>query len=178
MIKKKICMLGSFGVGKTSLTARFVHSIYEDKYHTSVGVKVDKKVAPVDGHEVTMMLWDMAGEEDNLPIKLNYVRDAAGYLLVIDGTRADSLRVAMNIQGRIASSIGDLPFVVAINKADQRESWEIQAPQLADLGSQGWRFFDTSAKTGEGVEDAFLTLARLMLQAQASRTDDSPTELV
>ena len=51
MQKKKICLLGSYGVGKTSLVARFVHSMFADKYHTTVGVKIDKKVLTVDGEE-------------------------------------------------------------------------------------------------------------------------------
>src|SRR5258707_1478637 len=98
MVKKKICLLGSFGVGKTSLVARFVHSMFADKYHTTVGVKIDKKILDVEGEELTLMLWDMAGEEDNAPVKLNQVRDAAGYLLVVDGTRSRTLDIAQNIQ--------------------------------------------------------------------------------
>jgi len=131
-MKKKICMLGSFGVGKTSLTARFVRSQYEDKYHTTVGVKVDKKVVNIDGQEVTLMLWDMAGEEENLPIKLNYVKDAAGYLLVVDGSRRKTFEVALSIQERVATNVGELPFVVALNKADQKETWEVEASELGN----------------------------------------------
>ena len=164
-------MLGSFGVGKTSLTARFVLSQYDDRYHTTVGVKVDKKVVQVDGAEMTLMLWDMAGEEDNLPIKLNYVRDAAGYLLVIDGTRAKTLDVGVSIQDRVQTNIGSLPFVVAVNKTDQRESWEVQVSQLEELAARGWPLFETSAKTGDRVEDAFLTLAGLILKTQDQDED-------
>lgn len=94
MLKKKICLLGSYGVGKTSLVGRFVHSMFADKYHTTVGVKIDKKVLTVGGEEVTLMLWDMAGEEDGAPVKLNQVKDASGYLLVADGTRGKTLDVA------------------------------------------------------------------------------------
>jgi GTPase SAR1 family protein len=71
MLKKKICMLGSYGVGKTSLVGRFVRSMFDDKYHTTVGVKIDKKVLSIEDQEVTLMLWDMAGEEDGAPVKLN-----------------------------------------------------------------------------------------------------------
>jgi small GTP-binding protein len=165
MVKKKICMLGSFGVGKTSLTAQFVSRMFSDKYHTTIGVKVDKKIVVIDSNEVTLMLWDMAGEEENLPIKLPYVRDAAGYFLVIDGTREKTLDVAVNIQDRIRNNIGDLPFVVAVNKFDQRENWEVQEPQIAALVARGWPVFQTSAKSGGQVEEAFVALARLTLKA-------------
>lgn len=169
-------MLGSFGVGKTSLTARFVLSMFDEKYHTTIGVKVDKKVLQVNGADLTLMLWDMAGEEDDAPVKLNYVRDAAGYLLVVDGTRGATLDVARSIHERIRGDIGEMPFVVAINKADQRESWEIRDSQLQDLTTLGAPLFETSAKTGEKVEAAFHTLAGMILAAQEAGGDDIPGE--
>jgi len=169
-------MLGSFGVGKTSLTARYVLSMFDEKYHTTVGVKVDKKVLQIDDTEMTLMLWDMAGEEADAPVKLNYVRDAAGYLLVIDGTRGGTLDVARSIHERVRGNIGALPFVVALNKADQRESWEIQEAQLRDLAALGGPLFETSAKTGEKVEEAFHTLAGMILAAQEAGKD-GPEEL-
>jgi len=161
MLKKKICLLGSFGVGKTSLVARFVHTLFSDKYHTTVGVKIDKKVLSVDGQEVTLMIWDMAGEDDKVPVKLNQVRDASGYLLVIDGTRRKTFEIAQSIQQRVENEIGKQPFLVLINKADLREQWEI--PDLAD---RGWTILKTSAKTGECVEEAFLSLTSSILKAQ------------
>ena len=56
MIQKKICMVGAFGVGKTSLVSRYVHSIFSEKYQTTVGVKIDKKVVQSRGAEVTLVL--------------------------------------------------------------------------------------------------------------------------
>ena len=64
MIQKKICMIGTSGVGKTSLVSRFVQSIFADKYLTTVGVKIDKKIVTVDGTEMTLMIWDLAGDDD------------------------------------------------------------------------------------------------------------------
>src|SRR5215469_18953326 len=125
MQKKKICLLGSYSVGKTSLVARFVHSMFADKYHTTVGVKIDKKVLNIGGDEIILMLWDLAGEEDGAPVKLNQVKDTSGYLLVIDGTRAKTLEIARNIQQRVANEIGARPFLALVNKADLRETWEI-----------------------------------------------------
>jgi small GTP-binding protein len=172
MDKKKICMLGSYGVGKTSLVSRFVHSIFADKYQTTVGVKIDKKIVTVDGKEVTLMLWDMAGEEDNAPVKINQVRDAAGYLLVVDGTRARTLDVARSIQQRVEAEVGPRPFFMLINKADLRDTWEIPDSVWAELKAAGWTMLETSAKSGDHVEDAFLSLASRTLQPQAETSDD------
>src|SRR5579863_8946120 len=106
MVKKKICMLGYYGVGKTSLVSQFVSQIFADKYQTTVGVKIDKKVVTLDRQEVTLMLWDVAGEEDGAPVKLSYARDASGYLLVVDGCRKKTFDAALNIQQRVEHEIG------------------------------------------------------------------------
>jgi hypothetical protein len=172
MQKKKICMLGSYGVGKTSLVARFVRSMFADTYQTTVGVKIDKKVLDVNGEEVTLMLWDMAGEEDNAPVKLNQVKDASGYLLVVDGTRSRTLDVARSIQQRVAAEVGARPFLVLVNKADLRETWEIPDSVWAELAAAGWTVLETSAKSGQHVEEAFLSLTSRMLQAQVENSDD------
>jgi small GTP-binding protein len=172
MQKKKICLLGSYGVGKTSLVARFVHSMFADKYHTTVGVKIDKKVLKVDGEEVILMLWDMAGEEDAAPVRLNQVRDASGYLLVADGTRSRTLDAARSIHERVESELGARPFLLLVNKADLRETWEVPDSAWGELADSGWTILETSAKSGEHVEEAFLSLASRMLKAQVELADD------
>jgi len=63
MIQKKICMVGVFGTGKTCLVQQFVHSRFSVKYHSTVGVKIDRKVVPVEEGEVTLLLWDLAAHE-------------------------------------------------------------------------------------------------------------------
>jgi len=101
MIQKKICMVGSFGVGKTSLVARYVKSIFSDKYLTTLGVKIDKKSLSVDGEEVNLMLWDLAGEDALTVIKPMQLRGASGYILVADGCRASTLDAAIDLQSRV-----------------------------------------------------------------------------
>jgi len=172
MQKKKICMLGSYGVGKTSLVSRFVSSMFSDSYHSNVGVKIDKKIVAVDGEEVTLMLWDLAGEEDGAPVKLQQVRDTSGYLLVADGTRASTLDVARSIQQRADDEIGRRPFLLLVNKADLRDSWEVQESAWEELGAAGWTILETSARSGAHVEEAFLTLTSRILKAQAEEDDD------
>jgi len=159
-------MLGSFGVGKTSLVARFVRSMFAHKYQTTVGVKIDKKIVQVDGREMTLMLWDMAGEEDGAPVKLNQVQDAAGYFLVVDGCRSKTLDVALSIQQRVESEIGPRPFLLLANKVDERANWEVVDSVWQDLVGRGWTILESSAKTGQNVEEAFSTLAGRIVKAQ------------
>ncbi len=162
-VQKKICMLGASAVGKTSLVKRFVESIYSDKYHTTVGVKVDKKVVKVDDKQVTMMLWDIEGQDEFQDLRKPYLRGAGGALLVADGTRRQTLTLALELRQTLSTNVGPVPVVLAINKTDLSSAWEIHDSEIETLSAQGLTVVKTSAKTGMGVEEAFLTLARLIL---------------
>jgi small GTP-binding protein len=159
MVKRKVCMLGAFSVGKTSLVSRFVHSVFSEKYHTTVGVKVDKKVVQVAGDDVALLIWDIYGEDDIQEVRMSYVRGAAGYLLVVDGTRRDTLATALKIRERVRGELGEVPFVMLVNKADLAEQWVLRDDELDALSSDGWTVIRSSAKTGEGVEEGFSILA-------------------
>jgi small GTP-binding protein len=163
MVQKKVCMLGAFGVGKTSLVRRYVQSIFSDAYLTTVGVKIDKKTLNVGAEPVTLILWDIAGEDDVTTIRTSYLRGAAGYFLVVDVTRAETLEVARSIQGRVTSEIGSVPFLFLLNKVDLQENWEIAGQPLEELEHAGAVILRTSAKTGEGVEEAFQELAKRLV---------------
>ena len=158
-LQKKICMLGSFGVGKTSLVRRFVESVFSETYLTTVGVKIDKKIVALGDRTMTLILWDVAGEDDISPLKMSYVRGAAGYVLVADGTRQPTLDVALSIRQRIEAEYGALPFVLLLNKNDLREQWQIAPQTLEELPAKGCTARLSSARTGEGVERAFRDLA-------------------
>ena len=161
MIQKKVCMLGATGVGKTSLVRQFVKSVFSEKYHSTIGVKVDKKVVRLDQNEVTMMLWDLQGEDDEFKIKPSFLRGASGYILVVDLTRKDTLEKAKRIQFMIEDEVGPVPFMVLFNKNDLEDEIEIDHEWMVEFA--GERVLRTSAKTGENVEEAFMGLAMKMV---------------
>ena len=173
MIQKKICMLGSAGVGKTSLVARFVQGIFSAKYLSTVGVKIDKKNLKVDDQEVLLLLWDLAGEDSRSQVQTSFLRGAAGYFLVCDGTWAESLVTAKSIQQRAIETVGDIPFMLVVNKSDLWNRWEITAPELEKLVAEGWKVQVTSAKSGDGVEEMFTKLTQDMLRERPMSDDDA-----
>ena len=163
MIQKKICMLGSFAVGKTSLVSRFVSSMFSEKYHTTVGVKIDKKNLTLNQKDVTLMLWDIYGQDDFQTVQQSYLRGASGYLLVVDGTRRATLETAHTLHKMAQDVAGPVPFLVVLNKADLEPQWEVDDKGLWKLVEHGAAVVRTSAKTGEGVEETFAKLARAMI---------------
>lgn len=167
MIQKKICLLGGFGVGKTSLVSRFVHSIFSDKYLTTIGVKIEKKSLDLPQTPVELVIWDIYGHDDFQKLRVSYLRGASGYLLVADGTRRETLDTAVEVQRLAEGTLGRVPFILAVNKADLRSAWQIDEAAIEDRKRAGWHVVQTSAKTGDMVEGAFSTLGNRMLAADS-----------
>jgi small GTP-binding protein len=167
MVQKKVCMLGSFSVGKTSLVRRFVESLFDEKYHTTIGVKVDKKVVQASGEEVTLVLWDLHGEDAFQKMRMSYLRGMSGYLLAIDPTRRQTLEDALSLQERVHEAMGAIPSILVLNKCDLLEEWDIDLDRVALLEERGQAVIRASARTGEGVEQGFSRLASAMLQSPA-----------
>lgn len=160
---RKVCMLGDFGVGKTSLVARFVRSTFSDKYLTTVGVKVDSKEVAVPGHApLKLVLWDIAGRSALDAPSANYLRGASALLLVADGTREGSLSSALNLLMQSRESLPDAVAVLAVNKLDLVERWEVAPATLAAL-RRNLPVVETSALSGAGVEDAFAAIAQRLV---------------
>lgn len=162
MLQKKICMLGGFSVGKTSLVRRFVQSIFSDTYLTTVGVKIDKKSVALPNRAVDLILWDLAGEDDIGSFRVSNVRGATGLVLVADGTRAATLAVALTLRERAEAEFGAMPFVLLFNKSDLSDRWEISDREIDEFRQLGWQIYLTSALSGEHVDDAFHQLASMV----------------
>jgi len=160
-IQKKICLLGDFGVGKTSLVQRFVEGRFDDKYLSTVGVKISRKTLERSYGNMNMLLWDLAGSNGFESLSNTYMQGATGALIVCDLTRRDTLIACENYarQMRIITPGAQLVFVG--NKVDMAKERVVSVPDLlAVLSAFNERtFFLTSAKTGEQVEEAFIHLA-------------------
>ena len=163
-MQKKICLLGTFAVGKSSLMERFVKSIFSERYHTTVGVHVQKRTVELESGSIDLIIWDLAGEDEFVSLRTAYLRGAGGYILVADGTRRETLSKALEMQRCATGALGGVPFALMVNKTDLRDDWAVQDADLNGLTGKGWMVFRTSAKTGEGVSDGFIRLARAMVR--------------
>lgn len=163
MSKFKVCMLGAFAVGKTSLVQRYVHSMFSDRYQTTLGVKIDKKSMQLDGSSVEFILWDLAGEDDFINVRSSYLRGSAGGVLVADGTRAETLDIVFDLKDKLFKEVGEVPIILIINKTDLRDSWNIDSQQIEALRQEGWQVIETSALDSSNVDEAFSLLATQML---------------
>jgi small GTP-binding protein len=168
LISKKVCLLGDFAVGKTSLVRRFVYDLFDEKYISTIGVKVSRKTVGVsrvdDVVELTMMLWDLGGGEEFHQVRASYLRGAAGAVLVCDLTRSETLDQLRTCADELLSISPGAELILAANKCDLTDQQRLAPAQIeavaADLDAP---CYVTSAKTGEEVETLFRHLGRLLV---------------
>lgn len=158
MISRKVILTGSFGVGKTSLFNRFVYNQFDEKYLTTIGVKVNKKQFELDGQEVSLLLWDIAGEISQDKVPVSYFLGATGVFYVFDLSRPSTFKNIKSDLEYLRDTVPDAVIKIIANKKDllQPEQLEEVVQQLTPIK---WDAL-TSAKTGENVEDTLIALAR------------------
>lgn len=164
-ITSKVCIVGDFAVGKTSVVERFVNNQFSEKYLTTIGVKVDTKEIDLlrRGVRQKLVLWDVAGTDRFGDTEFAYLRGASGYVFVADGTRSLTLGTVSGLRERIAERYGAKPSVLLINKHDLSSQWEVTEQALEKLSQHFDALFLTSAKTGAEVENALTRLAELIV---------------
>ncbi|HEY5948572.1 MAG TPA: Rab family GTPase [Kofleriaceae bacterium] len=153
--KLKVCLIGATGVGKTSVTGRFVHSIFSDTYRTTIGVKIETQEVRRGDRVVQLVIWDLSGEDEFQSVQTSYVAGSAGFLLVVDGTRRATVDTGRILVGRVRETAGNIPFVVLVNKADLVASWDVRHEDLAPLRERAFAVVETSARTGAGIQESF-----------------------
>ncbi|MCX7706675.1 MAG: GTP-binding protein [Anaerolineae bacterium] len=167
-LSKKVCLLGDYAVGKTSLVRRFVYNLFDDKYLSTIGVKVSRKsiVLPRNGDlvELTLMLWDLAGSEEYDTVRASYLRGAAGAIIVCDLTRPASLESISCYAAELHRISPGARLVIAANKEDLRDQRQVADEQVAEQAAalHAAHYF-TSAKTGANVEAVFRHLGQLLV---------------
>lgn len=167
-ISKKVCLLGDFAVGKTSLVRRFVYNLFNDKYISTIGVKVNRKTVTVPRGtgivEVAMMLWDMAGSEEFEKVRGSYLRGASGVVWVCDLTRPETLDSLSVYTGILSKVSPNAQLILAANKRDLIDQQRITMPQIeAVAANANAPYYLTSAKTGDEVDRLFSHLGRLLV---------------
>ncbi|MBZ8182096.1 MAG: Rab family GTPase [Oscillatoria sp. PMC 1051.18] len=173
VISKKICLVGDFSVGKTSLIRRFVDRQFSDRYLSTVGVKISRKSVEVPAPEgtgnqqVQLIVWDIEGQTKFKAIAPSYLQGAKGAIIVADVTRSETIE---NLQQHLDLFFSVCPkglAVIALNKLDLVSEEELEAQfKLVHFPEQPQVIaaHTTSAKTGKDVDEIFHKLAYNMLK--------------
>ncbi|PZV13813.1 MAG: GTP-binding protein [Pseudanabaena sp.] len=177
VISQKVCLIGDFGVGKTSLIRQFVDRQFSDKYLSTVGVKISRKLVSINGDvdvsqeelkQLQLIVWDIEGSTRFKAIAPSYLLGAKGALIVGDVTRQSSIQNLKDHVQLFKSVNHKSSLIIALNKVDLIEIHEREhmlqsiSTEFANLNIS---VQITSAKTGEGVDETFQKLASQMLMS-------------
>ncbi len=169
-IKRKILLLGDGEVGKTSLIRKYVLDKFDDKYIATIGAKVTKKELKITTDDekfyITLMIWDILGQKDYKSIQTRSYKGADGVILVADFTRKDTLPSLEDYWlANIKGMVPNIQLIFVANKSDLKEEAQFTIKDLQKMAAKyNSEFFSSSAKTGENVEQLFITLGKKLIE--------------
>lgn len=178
-LNKKIVLVGDPAVGKTSLIRRFVQNSFDDKYIATIGVKVSKKSMSMNFHEseirLDMMIFDILGQHDFRSLRRMYVDGSDGVIMVGDLTRVESISSIESFwYPEMEKLLGKVPMMLMGNKIDLTNTHSEGVSLLKmESGILLCPFQLCSAKTGEGVEKTFSTIARELIEKHLEKEKSS-----
>ena len=161
-------LLGNSEVGKTSLIRRYTNGLFKEEYISTIGIDYDSKKEIIDDINVQVKLWDTAGQERFRAITPNNLRNAEGIMLVFDITNSDSFNALKDWLESIKTHFGEknisIPIIIVGNKIDLEDKRDVEKDDANKFAQENnYKYFETSAKTGEGVDNAVRELVRQIL---------------
>lgn len=185
VIENKVVILGHTGVGKTSLVNQYVRGTYQGNTTTTIGAAYTQKFIDLNNYRISLQIWDTAGQERFRSMLPMYYRNAQAAILVYDVTDPTTMEKlpewVYELQQRGSQ---DIILTIASNKADLAgTSPQSVAPEVAQAYAKeiGATMFETSAKTGKGIESLFNDLAQKLLQrhlATEQQKNQAPNNVV
>ena len=164
----KLILIGSSGVGKSSILKRYIQKIFEEEYTCTIGVDFFMKSLNISNKSIKLQLWDTAGTEKFKSITTGYYRGANAAFVVFDLTYKSSFEsVSEWIQNYYKYSNPDSEkYVILIgNKSDLKEKREISEEEIYDFAKNNKiKYFETSAKNGENIDECFYFIAEKLMK--------------
>ena len=165
----RVVVIGDASVGKTSILNQLIDNKFNEFEASTVGMNYQLFTNDVDGIHVEMQIWDTAGQEKFRSLGTVYFRNSIGAIVVFDLTSRSSF---YNL-GKWVSAFTDVAesdaviFIVG-NKCDLKDEISLQKSEVLEwVESNGYKYFETSAKTGAGVNELFVAMSRELVQVRA-----------
>lgn len=165
-LRRKVCVLGAPGVGKTSLVRRFVNREFDEDYQQTIGVAISKGTLSFDDITLETMVWDYEGSVPGSHYNPSFISGASGLIFVVDVTEPDTLDHLLDAQAQGRGYTGSRPSVLVANKIDLTHDFALTRQQLEKAGQHNWFIIQASAKSGDHVDEAFMKLGQMMLDAR------------
>ena len=165
----QILLIGDSSVGKTSLIQRYANGIFKEEYLATVGLDFYTKQETINNINVLVRLWDTAGQERFKSLTPNYFKNAEGVIITYDITSSQSFENLKFWINSIKTNLGEkniiIPIIIVGNKLDMKDIGDITREEAEKFAKENkYKYFETSAKTGEGVDDAIRDLVNQVLE--------------
>ncbi len=162
----KVISIGAGGTGKSCLIKRYCEERFVSKYIATIGVDYGVKPVNVDGQDVRVNFWDLSGHGEFFEVRNEFYKDAQGILLVFDVSNRASFEECdtwLTEASKYGADTSKAPCILCGNKTDKRRQVEeTEGAQYAQ--NRGMKYFETSAASGECVEDMFNDMFSMVLQ--------------
>jgi len=165
-LRRKVCLLGASGVGKSSLVRRFVDGSFDEALDPSIAMSIFSGIVELGEVTLEMMLWDPAGADSDGQYNRSFISGASGLIFVVDATQPQTLDLLLQAQAKERGFIGSRPAMLVVNKVDLTGDFALSKAQVDAASKLDWRLIKVSAKTGNNVSQVFTKLAEMMLEAR------------
>lgn len=166
----KVVLVGDENVGKTSIIIRFTEKRFIESYRPTLGVDFAVKVVELKGDDnkrksIKLACWDLGGQEQYRTLRKFYLSGARGCIIVFDVTNPVTFENVVNWHDDVVKICGAVPCFLVGNKTDLKNDRRVSRSVGSELASKlGLSFFETSAKTGEKVDDLFEIMAKKLYE--------------
>ena len=174
--KCQLLIIGDSTVGKTSILSRFANGIFNSNYLATVGLDSFTKDEIIDDKTVRIKIWDTAGQERYKSLTKGFFRNAEGVMLVYDVTNSETYENLkfwlQSIKNNTSPDMGEIPIILIGNKIDC-EDREVKLEEAENFWKeQGYPYFETSAKTGENIDNTIKYLVKKVINIKEGKKDD------
>ena len=180
--KVQLLIIGDSTVGKTSILSRYTNGDFNPHYLATVGLDFFKKDEVYNGKTIRIKIWDTAGQERYKSLTQGYFRNAEGIMIVYDVSNLVSFENLkywiQSIKTHIDIDKGEVPAIIIGNKIDifEREVKKEDAENFAK--EQGFKYFETSAKTGKGVNECIKYLVKSVLRNLDNKEEEKEKKFI
>ena len=175
----KYIIIGDPSVGKSNLLMKFAHNKFTDEYQATIGVEFGAKNITFDNQIYRIQIWDTAGQENFRSITRAYYKNSVCAMVVYDITNKESFEHVLNwIQDIKDQSPKTVLIVLVGNKIDLEENRAVSYDEGSEFAiKNGLIFEETSAKTGQGIEEIFLKSAKEIAKKMEENYYDLNSEI-